>query len=137
MAYDQALAARVRAALRGRTDIMEKEMFGGVAFLVAGKMACGIIGRDLMVRVGPPAWQAALAEPHARPMDFTGKPMNGYVYVAPGGLQADHALGAWIARGVAFVETLNVDAPRRPREGVSVDGSKPAEQTASKKKVAA
>ena len=124
----------------------EREMFGGVAFLVAGKMACGIIGRDLMVRVGPAAWQAALGEPHARPMDFTGKPLNGYVYVAPAGVTTDAKLKPWVERGVALVDSMNVDPPRRaketaaagkalgPRKSGSAKKAKPRKKTGPAKK---
>jgi TfoX/Sxy family transcriptional regulator of competence genes len=61
--------------------VTEKKMFGGIAFLLDGAMFCGVSGGDLMVRVGAEAHEAALARPHARPMDFTGRPMKGYVFV--------------------------------------------------------
>jgi TfoX/Sxy family transcriptional regulator of competence genes len=113
MAYDHALAERVRDALGARVDITEKEMFGGVAFLVNGSMAVGISGEDLMVRVGPDGHDAALREPHARPMDFTGRPMKGYVFVDADGTATDAALATWVGRGVRFAETL---PPKRPKK---------------------
>ena len=85
MAYDEKLADRIRQAVGPRGDVTEKKMFGGLAFLLDGKMFCGIVKDDLMVRVGPERYEAALAEAHVRPMDFTGRPMNGYVYVGRGG----------------------------------------------------
>ena len=86
MAYDEALAERIRALLAGRDAVTERKMFGGIAFMVGGNMACGVIHDDLMVRVGPDAHDAALAEPHARPMDFAHRPMRGMVYVDPDGV---------------------------------------------------
>jgi TfoX/Sxy family transcriptional regulator of competence genes len=81
-------------------------MFGGVAFLVDEKMACGVVDRDLMVRIGPGAHDVALAQPHVRPMDFPGRPMLGYVYVAPEGLTTEPALREWVERGLAFAASL-------------------------------
>ena len=106
MAYDEKLATRIRAHLDGRPDIEERKMFGGLAFLAGGHMCCGIIGSELMVRVGPDGWEQAAARPHARPMDFTGRPMPGMVSVAPAGLRTARALGAWIERGLRFTATL-------------------------------
>jgi len=83
VSYDEKLAARVRKVLAGRTDVVEKKMFGGLCFMVNGAMCCGLTKTDLMVRFGPVQYDDALAEPHARPMDFTGRPLAGMVYVAP------------------------------------------------------
>lgn len=106
MAYDEGLAERVREVLAVRLDVTERRMFGGLAFMVGGHMACGIAGVDLMVRVGKERYDDALAQPHAREMDFTGRPMTGIVYVGPAGTADDDALQDWVARGVAFVTTL-------------------------------
>jgi TfoX/Sxy family transcriptional regulator of competence genes len=106
MAYDEGLAERIRELLDERHDIGERKMFGGLAFLSRGHMFVGITDDVLMVRVGPDAHAAALARPHARPMDFTGKPMKGYVYVDAEGVQEDEALAAWVDAGLAFVATL-------------------------------
>ncbi len=105
MAYDEALADRIRKALGRKKGITEKKMFGGLAFLLGGKMFCGINGDDLMVRVGPDAHAAALKRAHTRPMDFTGKPLKGYVFVGPGG-QKGAALTRWITQGADFATTL-------------------------------
>jgi len=102
MAYDEALAERIRGVLRGRDDVQERKMFGGIAFMVAGRMACGVIRDDLMVKVGPEANDEALAQPHTRPMDFTGRPMRGMVYVAPAGVATDAELERWVERAVSF-----------------------------------
>ena len=103
MAYDEALAERIRIALRGRDDVAERKMFGGITFMVAGKMACGVIHEDLMVRVGPESHDAAVAEPHTRPMDFTGRPMRGMVYIEPAGVTADSELTRWVDWAVRVV----------------------------------
>ena len=106
MAYDEGLADRVRATLLPRPDIEEKKMFGGLTFMVGGHMCCGVIGGDLMVRVGPDAYEDALAAKGARPMDFTGRPLRGMVYVGPGGHRTDDALASWVKRGTDFVASL-------------------------------
>jgi TfoX/Sxy family transcriptional regulator of competence genes len=105
MAYDERLAARVRAMLKGRA-LVEKKMFGGLAFMSQGKMFAGILKGDLVVRVGPETNDQALKEPHTRPMDFTGRPMKGYVYVSPAGLTGDTQLRAWLTRGLNFAASL-------------------------------
>lgn len=81
-------------------------MFGGLAFLLEGKMFCGIAKNELMVRVGPESHEAALAKPHVRPMDFTGKPMKGSVFVEPAGCQTEKDVREWVERGARFVATL-------------------------------
>jgi hypothetical protein len=81
-------------------------MFGGVAFLLDGKMFCGVIRDQLVVRVGPERNDEALRQPHARPMDFTGRPMKGYVYVTPAGHRAGAALRNWVQWGADFASTL-------------------------------
>jgi TfoX/Sxy family transcriptional regulator of competence genes len=92
----------VRCVLAERSDVIERRMFGGLCFLVGGSMSCGIVENDLMVRVGPDAHAAAMAARHTRPMDFTGKPIRGFVYVAPQGLRTAAALRKWVALGVDF-----------------------------------
>ncbi len=106
MAYDEGVAQRIRETLEENPGVTEKKMFGGLAFLLGGNMALGIVKHDLMVRVGPTAYDEALRRPHARPMDFTGKPMKGFVYIAPPGYESDDDLRDWVARGIAFTGTL-------------------------------
>jgi TfoX/Sxy family transcriptional regulator of competence genes len=113
MSYDEKLAARIRAVLSERDDVVEKKMFGGLCFMVKGSMCCGLTKSDFMVRVGPERYEAALAQPHARPMDFTGRPLKGMVYVAPEGLRSSSALARWVERGLAFVDGLSRTAGRR------------------------
>ncbi len=109
MAYDEGLAQRVRELLEDRweeLEVVEKKMFGGLCFMVQGNMCCGILQDDMMVRVGAEDHAEALAQPHARPMDFTGKAMKGMVYVGPGGLEGDDDLESWLQRGLNFTLSL-------------------------------
>ena len=106
MAYGEGLADRVRGALLPRPDIEEKKMFGGLAFMVGGHMCCGVIGDDLMVRVGRDAYEDALAAKGARPMDFTGRPMKSMVFVGAAGTERDADLRGWIDTALDFVRTL-------------------------------
>ncbi len=106
MVYNEALAARVRAVLGEREDMVEKRMFGGVGYLVHGNMACGVHGDRVIVRVGPEAYEHALAEPDTHPFDLTGRPMTGWITVGPEGYASDAALAEWVRRGVAFSLTL-------------------------------
>jgi TfoX/Sxy family transcriptional regulator of competence genes len=106
MAFDEAVAGRVREALAGAPDVVEKKMFGGIAFMVRGNMCCGVIGDRLMVRVGPDGYEAALSRPHARAMDFTGRPMKGMAYVEPEGFASAADLKAWVARAMEFALSL-------------------------------
>lgn len=106
MAYDEGLAQRIREMLAARTDAFEMRMFGGIAFLLGGNMAVGVVKDDLMVRVGPEAYDALVALPHARPMDFTHRPMKGFLYIAPEGVETDADLRRWIEHGVAFASSL-------------------------------
>ncbi len=106
MGYDTGLAQRLREAFAGRPEIEERRMFGSIAFMLRGNMLCGIIGERLMVRVGAQQYAAVLARPHAAEMDFTGRPMKGFVSVAPPGFESDGDLAAWLRLGEQFVATL-------------------------------
>jgi TfoX/Sxy family transcriptional regulator of competence genes len=86
-------------------DVTERKMFGGIAFMVRGNMFVGIVNDDLMARVGNDGYDDALARPHTRPMDFTGRPMRNMVYVAPVGIEGK-ALRTWVERSFAFAESL-------------------------------
>jgi TfoX/Sxy family transcriptional regulator of competence genes len=101
------MLTRSRAALEARADITEKRMFGGHCFLLSGNMVCGVTGDGmLMVRVGKDAYEECLAQPHAREMDFTGRPMRGMVFVGAEGCGTDQDLSDWLERGLAFARTL-------------------------------
>jgi hypothetical protein len=107
MAYDQDLAHRIRDQLADEHGVTEKAMFGGLAFMLRGNMAVGISsGAELMVRLGADATDSALARPHTRMFDMTGRPMKGWILVAPDGIKTRRQLGAWVSRGVEFARTL-------------------------------
>ena len=106
MGYDSSLAARIRRRIGTRPDLAEKEMFGGLAFLIGGKMAVGVSGHDLMVRVGKDAHDVAMARPGARIFDLSGRPMRGWIVVAPEAFPSDNVLGAWVDQGVTYAEGL-------------------------------
>ncbi|HEY0685214.1 MAG TPA: TfoX/Sxy family protein [Steroidobacter sp.] len=106
MAFDEGLAGRIRDVLGKLPHITERRMFGGIAFLADGHMFVGILGDVLMARVGPENYAAALKRKHVREMDFTGKPMKGYVYVNPAGIAGDEELEEWVLQCRAFVKTL-------------------------------
>ena len=114
MAYSEDLAARIRAALAHRNDVAERKMFGGLCFMVAGHMACGVLGDVMMLRLGPGA-NAALRKPHTRAMDFTGRPMPGMLYVDPPGLKTAPQLRAWTRAAEAFVDGLPPRAAKKTR----------------------
>ncbi len=106
MAYDEALAERVRGVFGEDPRLHEQKMFGGIAFMISGNMCVGVAGDELMVRVGKDAYDDALAQPHVREMDFTGRPMRGIVFVDAAGIATDDALESWIDRGLEFAGSL-------------------------------
>lgn len=106
MAYDEHLAQRIRSALHGNRLITEKKMFGGIAFLRKGLMFVGVSDSSLMARVGKDNHADSLSRKHVRPMDFTGKPMQGYVFVDALGLKTDTQLRFWLERCERFVASL-------------------------------
>ena len=106
MPYDTLLAIRIRAALGPLPDLEEKKMFGGVGFLVNGNMACGVHQNELIVRVGPAGYAEALSRPHTHVFDMTGRPMVGWVMVAPEGCATESDLQAWVEQGLAFARSL-------------------------------
>lgn len=106
MAYQEALAQQVRQFLEGQPEVSERKMFGGLAFMHTGNMFCGILKDDLMVRVGPERYAEALAQPHVRPMDFTGRAMKGMVYVGPEGCASAKDLRRWVQAGLGFARSL-------------------------------
>lgn len=98
---------RVRDVLDARPGISEKRMFGGICFFANGNMIGGVSGKDVLIlRVGPEAYEACLADEHAGPMQFTKRPMRGFVEVDPPGYEDDAGLEAWVARGLAYAESL-------------------------------
>lgn len=120
MAYDETLAARIRALLAAKKGITEKKMFGGLAFLLGGRMCCGVLQDRLVARIGVDGYAAALRQPQVSPMDFTGRPMAGYVYVAAAALRTARDLQAWTDRCIAHADTL----PAKPAKKRSAARSK-------------
>ena len=106
MAYDEGLVHRMRELLAEGPEVAEKKMFGGVAFLLQGNMACGVLNDDLIVRVGPDRHEEALAAPHTRAFDVTGRPMTGWVMVGLRGHAEDEDLQRWLQQGLAYAGSL-------------------------------
>jgi hypothetical protein len=106
MAYDEGLAQRVRDTLEEEPGYEEKKMFGGLCFLLFGNMVCGIIREDLIVRVGPDRYEAALRRPHTKKFDLTGKPLKGWVMILAEALDEDDELNSWLQMAVSFVRDL-------------------------------
>jgi len=116
MAYDELLAERMRGELTAmRTKFVEKKMFGGVAFMVKDRMCCGITKDDLMVRVPDARYEGALKMPHAREMDFTGKPLRGFVYVGEEGTKNIRSLQKWLKMGVEFAMTAKPKSRKKAK----------------------
>lgn len=106
MAYDQGLAQRMREELDQLPNLSERQMFGGIGFMVNGNMACGVNKEEMIVRVGPENYDQALKKPHTRVFEFTGRPMKGWVMIAPEGYESDEDLKYWIEQGVSFAQSL-------------------------------
>ena len=106
MAYDEALASRVRETLGENPEITERKMFGGIAFVLSGNMAVGVSKDDLMVRIDPDDQDDAPAQPGVRIFDMTGRPMKGWILVAPEATENDDALQRWVEAGLDFAGSL-------------------------------
>ncbi len=106
MAYDEGLAQRIRESLRDQPDLVEIKMFGGIGFMAQGNMVCGVLNDSLIVRVGPERYPEALAQPHTREFDFTGRPMAGWVTVSLQGYQEDASLETWVNLGITYALSL-------------------------------
>ena len=117
MAYDEALAERVRDLLTLRGDLTERKMFGGIAWMVGGNMACGILGEDLIVRLEPDEADQALREEHTRVFDFTGRPAKGMVMVESAAIADPAGLAGWVEAGVGFASSLPVSPRFKERGG--------------------
>jgi hypothetical protein len=105
MAYDEVAAHRIREMMTAHNPV-EKRMFGGIAFMIGGNMSVGVNKDHLMVRVGPDRHEEAISKPHARVMDFTGKPMRGWITIDPAGYASDDDLAGWVQWGVDFAKSL-------------------------------
>lgn len=110
MAYDERLAARVRRLLSRHKALAEIKMFGGLCWTIRGNMACGVLNDDLVLRVDPEKAPAYLKEPHARPMDFTGRPMKNFLYVSAKACATPAGLRKWVSRSVEYASSLKPKA---------------------------
>lgn len=112
MAYDEKLAARIRTALAGQPGVTERKMMGGLCFMRAGNMCCGVTGDALMVRVGQDGYAAALAKPHVRPLEFAGRRPGGFVLVDPAGFARSFA--KWLQTGIDVAQALPQKTKTKP-----------------------
>ena len=106
MPFDEELAKKIRKETKGQTSLVEKKMFGGLAFLINGNMSVGIHGNELIVRIDPEQTDAALKQPGVRIFDITGRPMKGWLMVGGKGIIDPKALKKWIHTGVQYASTL-------------------------------
>ena len=106
MAYNTAIADDIRARIGHHPGLTEREMFGGIAFMINGNMAVGVSGEELMVRVGKDAHDEAVARAGARTFDMSARPMRGWISVAPEGFAIEEDFDAWVDRGVGYAEAL-------------------------------
>ena len=106
MAFDERLAERIRRVLGDRVDVDERLMFGGAGFLVAGNMCCGVIGEELIVRLEQEEAEELVGGEGVRPFDFTGRPMKGWLFVAPEAIAEDADLERWVGRAEEFAASL-------------------------------
>src|SRR3954469_19469657 len=106
MAFNAALAERMRRGLARRENVEEKKMFGGLCFLLHGNLLVGVWKDSLIARLGPDQAEVALLEPQVRPFDITGRPMKAWVLVEAAGVEGDEQLNGWIQRATTFVRTL-------------------------------
>ena len=120
VAYDADLAERVRRELVGTSGVTELTMFGGWGVTIRGNMAVGIMGGDLIVRVGPDSYDTALKRVGVRPFDFTGRSMTGWVYVGGTAVKTHRGLVSWVERGVAYASSLPPKTARKSRSSGKV-----------------
>lgn len=131
MAYNEKLADRIREKLIDVKKLEEKKMMGGLCFLYKTKMCCGIVKDDLMVRVLEKNYEETLSHPHTRPMDFTGRPLKGFVFVAPDGFKKEKDLAFWLDMGIEYVDTL---PPEKFKKKISKKPEKSSSNAMAKKK---
>ncbi len=114
MPYNENLAKMIHSSLIDlNADFVEKKMFGGIAFMIQEKMACGIVKDELMVRVIPERFEEALHKPFARQMDFTGKPMKGFLFVSAEGFETEEALKEWLRLGIEFAQKGEIKSRKK------------------------
>ena len=126
MAFNEQLADRTREILASNPTLTEKRMFGGVCFLLGGNMVCGVSKDDLMLRMDAKRADELVERPHARPMDFTGRPMKGYLFVGSEGLKTEKQLREWLAPAVEYVQSLPPKKEKAKRKASKTSSQKPA-----------
>lgn len=131
MAYNEQLADRIREKLMNVKKLEEKKMMGGLCFLYKTKMCCGIVKDDLMVRIVEKKYEETLSHPHARPMDFTGRPLKGFIFVAPDGFKKEKELAFWLTLGIEYVDAL---PPEKFKKKIPKKTKKPGSIGLAKKK---
>ena len=117
MPFNPQLLERIRQILANRNDVVEKKMFGGVAFMVRGHMACGPHNDDLLVRIGEEAASKVMAEPHVKPMMFTGKPLKPFATIQAAGIKTDDQLRRWVEMAAEYAASLPAKKtkPKKPQ----------------------
>lgn len=113
MAYDEKLNDRVREALSHLQKVDEKHMFGGVCYMVDGKMCLGVLGNEMMCRIDHDLFDKLVEMPGCRPMDFTGKPMKGYVFVSAEGMKTKKQFDLWVALCLDFNKRAKVSKKKK------------------------
>ena len=106
MTFDERLADRIRKTFGKNKNISEKHMFGGLSFMYGKKMFCGVLKDDLVLKMSHEQWEDALKKPNVRPMDFTGKPMKGFVYVNQKGCKSDKDLKKWVELSLNYAKSI-------------------------------
>lgn len=127
MAYDEQLARRIRHIVAERNDVSELKMFGGLAFLFAGRMGCGVVREELMVRLPAGEYDEAMRQAHVRPMDFTGRPLKNFIYVAAEGFTSKASLEKWVASAIRAAG----EAAEKKAHGGGPGGSRTTDSKAS------
>ena len=115
MAYNEKLAGRIREVLKGKRGLVEKKMFGGIAFMLKDKMFVGIAKNDLMIRVLNEKYEECLKKPHAREMDFTGRPLKGFLFISEEGIKTKKQLSKWIDLGIEYVQKSPPKMPKKKK----------------------
>src|SRR5437762_3083995 len=126
MAYNEILASRIRTILSSTAGFSEKKMFGGLCFLIHGNMCCGVLQNELVLRLDPERAQELLNRPLTRPMDFTGRPMKGFVFIEDGGLRTDRQLRDWVSMARSFAQSL--PRKRSGKPALRSSATRPAKQ---------
>lgn len=132
MAYSEELAERIRSRFATYSGLTERKMFGGLCFLLNGNMCFGIVGEKLMVRVGAEGQEEAFRYPHVHPMDFTGRPMKGMIYVAPEGTLSERDLAVWVERGLRHTQSLPAKVSSTAARKRSAPPGRKSRRTASR-----